>query len=52
MKKRNFSFLLAAIILPSFTFGLSGCAQLNKDLAWVFCFNVTSDSGIVTSDSD
>jgi|APLak6261699311_1056244.scaffolds.fasta_scaffold00212_3 hypothetical protein len=33
MKKRNFSFLLAAVILPGLTFGLSGCSQLNKDLA-------------------
>ena len=33
MKNKNNYFLLAAVILPSFTFGLSGCAQLNKDLA-------------------
>lgn len=32
MKKKHFSLLMAAVILPGFTFGLSGCAQLNKDL--------------------
>jgi hypothetical protein len=30
--KKKFSILLAAVILPTFTFSLSGCAQLNKDL--------------------